>query len=84
MVLCPPHPGAMTAIGIYNADLGRVLLYSLVIALPAAIVAGPVLAKWVHKRVIPEGEPELIRISTSSENYLTQVFHFSLSYYLCY
>ncbi|MEK1830127.1 hypothetical protein AAAC51_16565 [Priestia megaterium] len=45
----------MTAIGIYNADLGRVLLYSLVIALPAAIVAGPVFAKWVHKRVIPEG-----------------------------
>lgn len=57
----------MTAIGIYNADLGRVLLYSLVIALPAAVVAGPVFAKWVHKRVIPEGEPELIRVSTSSE-----------------
>ncbi|MDM8148206.1 GntP family permease [Priestia megaterium] len=65
--LVPPHPGAMTAIGIYNADLGKVLLYSLVIALPAAIVAGPVFAKWVHKRVIPEGEPELIRVSTSSE-----------------
>ncbi len=65
--LVPPHPGAMTAIGIYNADLGRVLLYSLVIALPAAIVAGPVFAKWVHKRVVPEGEPELIRVSTSSE-----------------
>jgi gluconate transporter len=65
--LVPPHPGAMTAIGIYNADLGRVLLYSLVIALPAAIVAGPVFAKWVHKRVISEGEPELIRVSTSSE-----------------
>ncbi|MBU3570321.1 GntP family permease [Priestia aryabhattai] len=65
--LVPPHPGAMTAIGIYNADLGRVLVYSLVIALPAAIVAGPVFAKWVHKRVIPEGEPELIRVSTSSE-----------------
>jgi gluconate transporter len=65
--LVPPHPGAMTAIGIYNADLGRVLLYSLVIALPAAIVAGPVFAKWVHKRVIPQEEPELIRVSTSSE-----------------
>ncbi|WP_176583801.1 GntP family permease [Priestia megaterium] len=65
--LVPPHPGAMTAIGIYNADLGRVLLYSLVIALPAAIVAGPIFAKWVHKRVIPEGEPELIRVSTLSE-----------------
>lgn len=63
--LVPPHPGAMTAIGIYNADLGRVLLYSLIIALPTAIIAGPLFAKWVHKRVIPEGEPELVRVNTS-------------------
>ncbi|MBE7143288.1 gluconate permease GntP [Bacillus paranthracis] len=64
--LVPPHPGAMTAIGIYNANLGKVLLYSLLIALPAAIIAGPIFAKWVHKRVIPENEPELIRVTTVS------------------
>ncbi|EEK70984.1 gluconate permease, GntP family permease [Bacillus mycoides] len=64
--LVPPHPGAMTAIGIYNANLGKVLLYSLIIALPTAIVAGPVFAKWVHKRVIPENEPELVRVTTVS------------------
>ncbi|WP_257351139.1 GntP family permease [Pseudalkalibacillus decolorationis] len=65
--LVPPHPGAMTAIGIYDANLGRVLLYSLLIALPAAIIAGPLFAKVVHKRVIPEGEPQLIRVSTVSQ-----------------
>lgn len=65
--LVPPHPGAMTAIGIYDADMGKVLIYSLVIALPASIIAGPLFAKWVHKRVIPEGEPELIRINTASK-----------------
>ncbi|MFP3669830.1 MULTISPECIES: GntP family permease [Priestia] len=65
--IVPPHPGAMTAIGIYNANLGKVLLYSLIIALPAAIIAGPLFAKWVHKRVIPEGEPELIRVTTASK-----------------
>ncbi|PQZ55797.1 2-keto-3-deoxygluconate permease [Bacillus sp. MYb209] len=64
--LVPPHPGAMTAIGIYNANLGKVLLYSLIIALPTAIIAGPVFAKWVHKRVIPENEPELVRVRTVS------------------
>ncbi|WP_002145168.1 gluconate permease GntP [Bacillus cereus] len=64
--LVPPHPGAMTAIGIYNANLGKVLLYSLIIALPTAIIAGPVFAKWVHKRVIPENEPELVRVTTVS------------------
>ncbi|HDR5268669.1 gluconate permease GntP [Bacillus cereus] len=64
--LVPPHPGAMTAIGIYNANLGKVLLYSLLIALPTAIIAGPIFAKWVHKRVIPENEPELVRVTTVS------------------
>ena len=58
--------GAMTAIGIYNANLGKVLLYSLIIALPTAIIAGPIFAKWVHKRVIPENEPELVRVTTVS------------------
>jgi gluconate:H+ symporter, GntP family len=64
--LVPPHPGAMTAIGIYNANMGQVLLYSLIIAFPTAVIAGPLYAKWVHKRVIPVGEPELIRVETKS------------------
>ncbi|MDQ0874081.1 GntP family gluconate:H+ symporter [Paenibacillus sp. V4I3] len=65
--LVPPHPGAMTAIGIYKADIGKVLIYSLIIAIPAAIIAGPLFAKWVHKRVIPENEPELLSASTEPE-----------------
>jgi gluconate transporter len=60
--LVPPHPGAVAAISIYNANLGKVLLYSLIIAIPSVILAGPVFAKWIHKRVTPEGEPELIKI----------------------
>ncbi|ULM99286.1 GntP family permease [Peribacillus frigoritolerans] len=64
--LVPPHPGAMTAIGIYNANMGQVLLYSLIIAFPTAVIAGPLFAKWIHKRVIPVGDPELIRVETKS------------------
>ncbi|MBL3640928.1 GntP family permease [[Brevibacterium] frigoritolerans] len=64
--LVPPHPGAMTAIGIYNANMGQVLLYSLIIAFPTAVIAGPLFAKWIHKRVIPVGEPDLIRVETKS------------------
>lgn len=60
--LVPPHPGAMTAIGIYGADLGRVLLYSLIIAFPTAVIAGPLFAKWINKRVFPIGEPELMQV----------------------
>ncbi|MCM3654804.1 gluconate:H+ symporter [Metabacillus litoralis] len=65
--LVPPHPGAMTAIGIYEANMGKVLIYSLFIAVPAAILAGPLFAKWVIKRVKPEGEPALISVKTTSE-----------------
>ncbi|PAD22691.1 GntP family permease [Terribacillus saccharophilus] len=61
--LVPPHPGALAAISIFEADLGMVLLYSLIIAIPAGIIGGPVFAKWVYKRVIPEGEPNLIKVT---------------------
>ncbi|WP_242301904.1 gluconate permease GntP [Bacillus cereus group sp. BfR-BA-01423] len=64
--LVPPHPGAIVAIGIYKANLGKGLLYSLIITFFAAIIAGPIFAKWIHKRVIPENEPELIRVNTKS------------------
>ncbi|MDN4074014.1 GntP family permease [Fictibacillus terranigra] len=63
--LVPPHPGALTAISIYKANLGTVLIYSLIIAIPAAIIAGPLFAKWIHKRVVPQGEAELIRFNTN-------------------
>ncbi|MCP8969304.1 GntT/GntP/DsdX family permease [Ectobacillus ponti] len=66
--LIPPHPGAVAAIGIYNANMGKVLLYSLIIAIPSAILAGPVFAKWITKRVTPEGQPELIKIADAHKN----------------
>lgn len=59
--IMPPHPGAMTAIGIYHAEVGPVLLYALCFALPAGIIAGPLFAKYISKRITPENEPELIR-----------------------
>lgn len=68
--IVPPHPGAMTAIGIYGADMGKVLLYSLLIAFPTAVVGGPLFAKWIYKRVEPEGEPDLIRVETKSKDAL--------------
>ncbi|PLS02165.1 GntT/GntP/DsdX family permease [Neobacillus cucumis] len=60
--LVPPHPGAIAAIGLYGANLGKVLLYSLIIAIPAGILGGPLFAKFINKRVVPVGEPELVRI----------------------
>lgn len=65
--IVPPHPGAMTAIGIYEADLGKVLLYSLIIALPTAIIAGPIFGKFISKRVIPENPPNIIKVNNKTK-----------------
>lgn len=49
--LVPPHPGPLTAIGLLNADLGRTLLFGLLVAIPTVVVAGPVLARFVDQWV---------------------------------
>ena len=65
--LVPPHPGAIAAIGLYGANLGKVLLYSLIIAIPAGIIGGPLFAKFINKRVVPVGEPELVRVDDNKD-----------------
>ena len=45
----PPHPAAMLAATQYHADLGRTILYGLIVGLPAAAFAGPALG-WVLAR----------------------------------
>ena len=40
----PPHPGVTAVAVILHADVNRTLLYGLIIAIPATIIAGPLLA----------------------------------------
>lgn len=49
--LVPPHPAAMAAVGIFKADVGMTILYSIIVGLPTAILAGPVYGKWIGKRI---------------------------------
>ncbi len=37
----PPHPAPTAITALFNADLGKTLLYGIVIAIPAIVVAGP-------------------------------------------
>lgn len=62
--LIPPHPGPMTAIGLLNADTGRTLLYSLLIGVPVACLAGPILARWLLKRDQRPGELAALEAAT--------------------
>ena len=45
----PPHPAPTAIVGMLHADLGRTLLYGLIIALPAIIVSGPLLSRTMKK-----------------------------------
>jgi GntP family gluconate:H+ symporter len=49
--LVPPHPGPLLAIDTLHADLGRTLIFGVIVAIPTVIVAGPLFGKvagrWV-------------------------------------
>ena len=57
--LVPPHPGPMTAIGVFDTnvaktDVGKTILYSLIVGFPTAIIAGPMFGTFVARRVSVE------------------------------
>jgi GntP family gluconate:H+ symporter len=50
--LVPPHPGPLLAVDSLHADLARVMIYGVLIAIPTAIIAGPLLARWTARGVV--------------------------------
>lgn len=56
--MLPPHPAAMLAVSAYKADVGRTILYGIVVGLPTAALAGPIFAAWVAPRIpLPAENP---------------------------
>lgn len=47
----PPHPGPVVALQALNADLGRVMLWGLLAAVPVAAISGPIFASWAMRRM---------------------------------
>ncbi|WP_299322142.1 gluconate:H+ symporter [uncultured Maribacter sp.] len=41
----PPHPAPTALASMFNADIGKTLLYGIIVAIPAIIVAGPLLSR---------------------------------------
>ncbi|HMI49438.1 MAG TPA: gluconate:H+ symporter, partial [Gemmatimonadaceae bacterium] len=50
--MLPPHPAAMLAVTAYNADVGRTILFGLLVGLPTAALAGPIFASWISPRIV--------------------------------
>ena len=47
----PPTPGPIAVAELLNADLGWVILFGMCAGMPAMIIAGPVFAKYLAKRI---------------------------------
>ena len=45
--LLPPHPAPTALVAAFKADLGTTLLYGLVVAVPALVIAGPLFARFL-------------------------------------
>ena len=56
--LVPPHPAALLAVSAYKADIGKTILFALIVAVPTVAVAGPLLAKLLDQRIkLPQVNP---------------------------
>jgi Gnt-I system high-affinity gluconate transporter len=45
----PPHPAPTAIVGMFHADLGKTLVYGIIVAIPAIIISGPFLSKALSK-----------------------------------
>lgn len=45
----PPHPAPAALVKQFNANMGLTLLYGLIVAIPAIIIAGPIFSKTLKK-----------------------------------
>src|SRR5256712_1953056 len=56
--MMPPHPAAMLAVVAYRADLGRTIVYAILVGLPTAALAGPIVGSWIAPRIqLPAENP---------------------------
>ena len=73
--MIPPTPGPVAVANILEVELGWVILYGVIIGLPAAIIAGPLFGRFISGKIFipapediikPENESEIISRKTPS------------------
>jgi Gnt-I system high-affinity gluconate transporter len=45
----PPHPGPLVLVGAFKADMGKTLIYGLLLAMPIVVIAGPLFGRIVQR-----------------------------------
>jgi len=65
--IIPPHPAAMAISLSLHADVGKVIMYGILVGIPAAIVAGPLFGKYMGERVKVTPPPHLCKSKRTPE-----------------
>ena len=68
----PPHPSPTALVSQFHADLSKTLLYGLIVAIPAIVLAGPLFSRTLMK--IPSSPLEAFRPHERSVERLPGVF----------
>ena len=77
--LVPPHPGPLLAIGVFGADIGKTILYGLIVALPTAIIAGPIFGTFIAKHIPGTPNQELVDQLARESDDSTKLPSFSIT-----
>lgn len=77
--MLPPHPAAMLAVTAYHADVGRTILYGLLVGLPTASLAGPIFAAWIAPRIVLPAENPMAAQLDSASGAIQQTLGFGIS-----
>jgi GntP family gluconate:H+ symporter len=77
--MLPPHPAAMLAVTAYHADVGRTILYGLLVGLPTASLAGPIFAAWIAPRIVLPAENPMGAQLDSASGAIQQTPGFGIS-----
>jgi len=69
----PPHPAPTAIATMFHADIGKTLVYGVIIAVPAIILAGPILSRGL-KKIQARPLEEFTRTSLNDEGNLPGFF----------
>ena len=57
--MIPPHPAPLIAIDAFKADIGKTILYALIVGIPTAVIAGPIFGSFISKSIDTRPTKEL-------------------------
>jgi GntP family gluconate:H+ symporter len=68
----PPHPGPTVVAGEFHADIGTVLLYGVLIAIPSVLLAGPVFT-LLSRKIVPSAYEKISHGAIDSDKALPDI-----------